>query len=107
MARPSAESIAVRVKAVLDNMDSQLSRYGRLGSTVALTFMAVGAAVPLHFLLRRLEGLPMQPIAVLNISIELAVVAAPIIFYARDVIAKLKSSRANLDEMSRRLAVTA
>jgi signal transduction histidine kinase len=104
---PSAESIAVRIRALLDNMDSQLSQYGRFGSTIALTFMAVGAAVPLHFLVRRLEGLRVQPIATLNVSIEVAVVAAPIIFYARDVIAKLKSSRAHLDEMSRRLAVTA
>jgi signal transduction histidine kinase len=105
--RPSAESIAVRVKTVLDNMDSQLSRYGRFGSTIALTFMAVGAAVTLHFVVRRLEGLRVQPIAIFNVSIEVAVVAAPIIFYARDVIAQLKSSRAHLDEMSRRLAITA
>jgi len=105
--RPSAESIAVRVKTVLDNMDSQLSQYGRFGSTIALTFMAVGAAVPVHFLLRRLEGLRVQLLAILNVSIEVAVVAGPIIFYARDVIAQLKSSRAHLDEMSRRLAITA
>ena len=107
MDRPSAESIAVRVKTVLDNMDSQLSQYGRFGSTIALTFMAVGAAVPVHFLLRRLEGLRVQPLAILNVSIEVAVVAGPIIFYARDVIAQLKSSRAHLGEMSRRLAITA
>jgi signal transduction histidine kinase len=88
-------------------MDSQLSQYGRFGSTIALTFMAVGAAVPLHFLVRRLEGLRVQPLAILNVSIEVAVVAGPIIFYARDVIAQLKSSRAHLDEMSRRLAITA
>jgi signal transduction histidine kinase len=88
-------------------MDSQLSQYGRFGSTIALTFMAVGAAVPLHFLLRRMEGFRVQPLAILNVSIEVAVVAGPIIFYARDVIAQLKSSRAHLDEMSRRLAITA
>ena len=69
--------------------------------------MAIGGAAPLHFLLRRLEGLPVQPISVLNISIEIGLVAAPIIFYARDVIAQLKTSRTSMDEMSRRLAITA
>jgi signal transduction histidine kinase len=88
-------------------MDSQLSRYGRFGSTIALTFIAVGAAVPLHFLLRSLEGLAVEPVAVLNVFIEIAVVAAPIIFHARDVIAQLETSRTSMDEMSRRLAITA
>ena len=105
--RRSEASIPVRIKAVLDDMDSQLSRYGRFGSTIALTIMAIGAAAPLHFLMRRLEGLPVQPVAILNISIEVALVAAPIIFYSRDVIAQLKSSRTSLDEMSRRLAISA
>ena len=54
-----------------------------------------------------LEGLAVQPVAILNIAIEVALVAAPIIFYARDVIAQLKNSRTSMDEMSRRLAITA
>ena len=107
MGRRSAESIARRVKTVLDNMDSQLSQYDRFGATIALTVMAVGAVVPLHIVVRRLEGLAVQPVAILNIAIEIAVVAAPIIFYSRDVIAQLKNSRTSLDEMSRRLAITA
>ncbi len=107
MSRRSAESTTLRIKTVLDNMDSQLSRYGRFGSTVALTFIAVGAVLPLHFLVRSLEGLPVQPLAILNIALEVAAVAAPIIFFSRDVIAQLKTSRASLDDVSRRLAITA
>jgi signal transduction histidine kinase len=105
--RRSGKSIAARIKAALDTLDGQLSAYGRFGSTIALTVMAVGVAMPLHFLVRCLEGLPVQPLAMLNIFFEVALVAAPIIFYARDVIAQLKSSRTSMDEMSRRLAITA
>jgi len=105
--RHSRINIAGRIRDLLDTMDSQLSGYGRFGSTLALTFMAVGAAVPLHFLVRSLEGFSVPPLAILNVSIEIALVAAPIIFYAREVIAQLKTSRASLDEMSRRLAISA
>ena len=83
-----------------------MARLGRFGSTAALTAMAVGAAVPLHFLVRTLEGLPVQPIAMVNLAFEVALVSAPIIFYARDVIAQLKTSRAIMDGMSRRLKVS-
>lgn len=99
--------IVARIKLSLDELDSQLSRYGRLGSTLALTLMAVGAATPLYVLLQRLEGLAVKPIGVLNASVEIGLVAAPIILYARDVIAQLKSSRTSLDAMSRDLALAA
>jgi signal transduction histidine kinase len=55
---------------------------------------------------RTLEGLPVHPIAMLNLAAEVALVAAPIIFYARDVIAKLNASQVIMDEMSRRLTVS-
>ena len=97
----------MRVRSALDALDAQLSRLGRVGSTAALTAMAVSFAVPLHFLVRTLEGLPVQPLSILNLSLEIVIVAAPMIFYARDVIAQLKKSRARLDEMSRRLAISA
>ncbi len=41
-----------------------------------------------------------------NLSLVVIIVAAPIIFYARDVIAQLKESRAQMDEMSRHLAIS-
>jgi two-component system, cell cycle sensor histidine kinase PleC len=104
--RRSATNLSVGVRGILDKLDGQIARYGRFGSTAALTAMAVCAVVPLHFLIRSLEGLPVQPIAILNISLEIAIVAAPIIFYARDVIAQLKSSRAIMAEMSRRLTIS-
>jgi signal transduction histidine kinase len=58
-------------------------------------------------LARAMEGLPVQSINVLNQSVVIAVIAAPIIFYARDVISQLQKSRTRLDEMSRHLAITA
>ena len=105
--RRSTTTIADRVRRALDRLDAELSRLGRVGSTAALTAMAVGAAVPLHFLIRIAEGLPVQPISAFNLAIEVALVSAPIIFYARDVITQLKASRARMNEMSRRLEISA
>jgi hypothetical protein len=45
-----AGSMTDRVRRTLDGLDNHLSRLGRIGSTAALTAMAVAAAVPLHFL---------------------------------------------------------
>ena len=97
----------ISVRAVLGALDGQLSRLGRYGSTVALATMAAGVAVPLHILVRKLEGLTTGPLSIMNLFFEVMIVAAPIIFYARDVIAQLQKSRARLDEMSRHLAITA
>ena len=90
----------------LDALEEHVSLLGRFGSTAALTAIAVATIVALHFAIRSLEGLPVTPIAILNLTVEIAIVAAPIIFYSRDVIAKLKASRARLDEMSRRLILS-
>ena len=106
MRRHFAIRISAYVRALLDRLDGQMSRFGRFGSTAALTAMAVCAAVSLHFLVRVLEGLPVQPISALNIAAEIAIVAAPIIFYARDVISQLTTSRTIMDGMSRRLKVS-
>ncbi len=105
MSRKAGHHISVR--AALDALDAQLSRLGRYGSTAALTAMAICAALPLNVLVRTLEGLPVQPLSLFNLSLVIAVIAAPIIFYARDVIAQLQKSRSRLDEMSRHLAITA
>ncbi len=102
----SGKHLSSRLKGILDQLDGEMARLGRFGSTAALTAMAVGAAVPLHFLVRTLEGLPVQPIAMVNLACEIALVSAPIIFYARDVIAQLNTSRAIMDGMSRRLRVS-
>jgi signal transduction histidine kinase len=101
-----AGSMTDRVRRTLDGLDNHLSRLGRIGSTAALTAMAVAAAVPLHFLVRVAEGLPVQPLAIFNTAIEVALISAPIILYARDVIAQLKSSRTRVNEMSRRLEIS-
>ncbi|HEX4270176.1 MAG TPA: ATP-binding protein [Rhizomicrobium sp.] len=107
MSRRSGKIIALRVRTALDGLDSRLSGYGRLGSALALTAMAASSAAGLHILVRSLEGHQFHAVAVFNSFVEIALVTAPIIFYARDVIAQLKASRASMDEMSRRLAITA
>jgi signal transduction histidine kinase len=94
------------IRSALDALDGQMSRCGRFGSTAVLTAMAVCAAVPLHLLLRTLEGLTTRTLSTLNIAFETALIAAPIIFYARDVIAQLKQTRTKMDQMSRRLTIS-
>jgi signal transduction histidine kinase len=106
VSRRSDTTISARIKGLLDRLDGQMARYGRFGSTALLTAMAVCAAVPLHLLLRTLEGLTTRSVSTLNIALEIAVIAAPIIFYARDVIAQLNASRITMDEMSRRLEIS-
>ena len=104
--RRSKITVGDGIRRALDRLDGRLSHLGRLGSTTALTAMAVTAVATLHFLVRTAEGLPVQPISIFNVAIEVALVAAPIIFYARDVIAQLKTSRTDMREMSRRLAIS-
>ncbi|HYJ36054.1 MAG TPA: ATP-binding protein [Rhizomicrobium sp.] len=104
--RRSTDTRSERIGRALDALDNQLSRLGRVGSAAALTAMAVAAAVPVHFLIRMFEGLPIQPVSAFNLAIEIALVSAPIIFYAREVITQLKASRSRLNEMSRRLEIS-
>jgi signal transduction histidine kinase len=106
VSRRSATTILSDIRSAIDTLDGRMSRCGRFGSTAVLTAMAVCAVVVLHFWVRTLEGLPVQPIELLNLSLAIALVAAPIIFYARDVIAQLEKSRAGMDEMSRRLTIS-
>ena len=106
MDRRSATSLSCTVRSALDALDGKVARFGRFGSTAVLTAMTVSAVEVLHFSVRTIEGLPVQWIAAGNLAIELTIVAAPIIFYARDVIDQLKSSRASMDEMSRQLLIS-
>ena len=106
MDRHSASTISAGVRGLLDALDGRLTRLGRFGSTAVITAMTVAAVSVLHFVVRALEGLPIQSIAVVNLAVEIAIVTTPIIFYARDVIEKLTASRATLDEMSQRLTIS-
>jgi signal transduction histidine kinase len=99
-------TITARIKSALDALDGWLAQYGRFGSTIVLTAMTAGVAVPLHVLVRLAEGFPVESMAILNLAIEIAIVAAPIIFYARDVIFQLRASRIVMDEMSRPLEIS-
>jgi signal transduction histidine kinase len=96
----------VRLFAVLDLLDARLSRLGVGGSTAMLALLAASCVVPLHVLIRTLEGLPTNAISMINIAFEVAIVTAPILYYARRMIAKLKHSQTRLNEMTRRLAVS-
>ncbi len=107
MNRKSGHQIFARLRSALDALDARLSRLGRYGSTAALTAMAMCAAVPLQMVVRTLEGLPVEPIVIFNLLLIIAIIGGPIIFYARDVITQLQQSQARLDEMSRRLAISA
>jgi two-component system cell cycle sensor histidine kinase PleC len=98
--------ISAHIMGLLDTLDERLSKLGRFGSSAALTAMTVAAAAPLHVIVRMAEGQPIRPISILNVAIEIAIVAGPIIFYARDVIAELKRSRGRMNELTRRLAVS-
>jgi signal transduction histidine kinase len=98
--------IATQIRSALDALDDRLSRLGRCGATAALTGMAVLAAIGVHFLAHIAEGEPVHPRVLFNIALDIAVVTAPIIFYAREVIDQMKRNRAHLDIMSRRLAVS-
>ncbi|HYS44989.1 MAG TPA: HAMP domain-containing sensor histidine kinase [Rhizomicrobium sp.] len=106
MNRRSATTIVSGIRDALDALDGRISHFGRFGSTAILTAMTVCTAVSLHILVRALEGLSIQPLSTLNLCIEVAIVSGPIIFYARDVIAQLKHSRAKMNEMSRRLKIS-
>jgi signal transduction histidine kinase len=99
-------TITARIKSALDALDGWLARYGRFGSTIVLTAMTVSVGVPLHVLVRLAEGLPVGFMAIVNLSLEIAIVSGPIIFYARDVIDQLRASRITMDQMSRRLEIS-
>jgi signal transduction histidine kinase len=94
------------LRRALDVLDAQLSRLGRIGASATLTGMTVAVGVTLHFAVRKLQGVPIGPEGLINLTIELIVVAGPIILYARDVISELAASRAKLRDMSRRLAIS-
>src|SRR6185312_7791323 len=75
--------------------------------TIGLTALFVSVTTAVHYLVRYLEHRSIKSTSVTDIAIELGLVAAPVIFYARRVIASLKRSRRELAEMSRRLAIAA
>jgi len=104
--RRSETTISARILRALDGVEAQLAQHGRFRATAALTAMAVGASAPLLFLLLTLEGREVHAIAIFNICFTIAVIVAPVIFYAREVIAQLHASRLTMDEMSRRLEIS-
>src|SRR4051812_46669138 len=104
--RPSETNLSWTVRSAFDALDGKIARFGRFGSTAILAAMTVTAVEILHFALRLAEGRQVQWIGAVNLAAEISIVAAPIIFYARDVIDQLKATRTNMDEMSRQLLIS-
>jgi len=101
MSRPQiGEEITLRI-------DRMFHRMGPVGGTIGLTLVAVVASCLVHLLLKVFQGGATPMVAWFNIIAKAALVAAPLILYSRRVITQLHASRSALEEMSRRLAVTA
>ena len=94
-----------KAKSCLDVLDRQVSRLGRVGSTLALTALFVGAALTIHYLVRLSVGKPMLLSTVISLATELTALTAPVFFYARSVIATHMRARTEMRDLSRRLAV--
>jgi signal transduction histidine kinase len=98
---PSGNDIVLR-------LDRVFSRMGAVGGTLALTALAMLAAMIVHLVLKVFEGgRPTPPGAWLNIVIEAVLVSVPLILHSRKVIAQLHAARKTTEEMARRLAVAA
>ncbi len=74
-----------------------------VGSTIALSAMAVVMASLIHLILY-FDGAKLTVLAFFHIVVETLVVAVPLILYSRRVITQLEKSRNQLSTMSRRLA---
>ena len=81
------------------------ARVKDFGVNVALSALLAACGVGLHFLVRVIQEQPIKPGSIVNFTIELTLLAAPCVFYARHVIAALKRSRAEMKNLSRRLAI--
>ena len=85
--------------------DTSRARIKDFGVNVALSALLAACGVGLHFLVRVIQEQPIKPGSIVNFTIELTLLAAPCVFYARHVIAALKRSRAEMKNLSRRLAI--
>ena len=92
-------------KSAFDALDRQVSRFSDSAATLLLTALFCSVAAAVHFLIRLVEGQPIRAGSVLNFIVEMSLLAGPAIFYARDVIGKLRRARAQQNELSRRLAI--
>jgi signal transduction histidine kinase len=80
-----------------------LGAMSAVGSTIALSAMAVVMASLIHLVLY-FDGAKLTVLAFFHIVVETLVVAVPLILYSRRVITQLEKSRNQLGTMSRRLA---
>ncbi len=87
-------------------LDRVLNWLGPVPATIALSVPVVLAVFGIHLVLKAIEGEAVTRAAMINVPVETFLVCAPLIFYARRVIAKLASSRAQLQAMSDRLSLS-
>jgi signal transduction histidine kinase len=99
--------VTERKRNILNRVEGWLESLGPVRATLAMSITAVLSAILVIAVLRLLEGQPMTGMAFLNILIAGSVVAVPLTLYSRNVIRKLVRSRAELREMSQRLAISA
>ncbi len=107
MNRHSGTSWTAQVGRALEPLYGGLDRLGRFGAAAVLTALAVLAAIGVHMISHIARGEAFHVAPLFNIALDIAVVTGPIIFYAREAIARLTLNRAQMDEMTRRLAITA
>ena len=84
-------------------LERWVSACGIVGSTIALSLIAVAMASLVHLLLY-FDGAKLTALAFGHIVVETLVVAVPLILYSRRVITQLEKNRTQLSAMSRRLA---
>src|SRR5205823_5306176 len=97
-------------RLMLGKLRSVLRMRDRPGSgetviALALAMLFAEAFTGLHLLVRLAEGKNTSLGSIVNMIIDLTVLATPVILYARGVIRGAQRSRAEMKDLSRRLAI--
>jgi signal transduction histidine kinase len=88
------------LKKILTRLEVLLDRLGPARSTILMSTAVVLAVFGVHLILKAIEGEPVTKAAMINIPVEILLVAAPLILYSRRV-------RARLEVVSRQMAASA
>ncbi len=94
-------------KIVLSRLEAGLERLGPVLATIVICTVAVLISIVVNAILKEIEGSSITTAALINIPIQVSVVAIPLILYSRRVIRQLARSRAELQSMSVRLVAAA
>ena len=72
---------------------------------LGIAFLFAAAFTSVHFLVRIAEGEPTRFPSIANMVVEIILLSTPVIYFARGTIAALMRSRAEMKDLSRRLAI--